>query len=98
MPTLNRLWYANYSVPSTTIPTEIGKLVSLTTLVLSNNHFVGNIPTELGRLTVLSDLHIAEPTLTLTCPQEVLDLTVATQIITPWIYTAWTATNPVWPE
>jgi hypothetical protein len=98
MPTLNRLWYANYSVPRTTIPTEIGKLVSLTTLVLSNNHFVGNIPTELGRLTNLSDLHIAEPALSLTCPQEVLDLKVATQIITPWIYTAWTATNPVWPE
>jgi hypothetical protein len=98
MPTLNRLWYSNYSVPRTTIPTEIGKLVSLTTLVLSNNNFVGNIPTELGRLTNLSELHIAEPALTLTCPQEVLDLKVATQIITPWIYTAWTVTNPVWPE
>jgi hypothetical protein len=78
MPNLEtfRLRY-NYKQNNTTIPTEIGNLVSLTKLEMYSNHFVGSIPSELGRLTRLSRLALHDHAdFDLTCPQEVLALNI----------------------
>ena len=82
MPNPKTLRYHDNLKTNTSIPTELGNLVSLKILDLKQNRFVGSIPTELGRLVNLTSLTIREYAgLDLTCPQEVLNLNLAELVV-----------------
>ena len=82
MPNLETLRYHDNDKTQTLIPAELGNLVSLKTLDLQRNRFVGSIPSELGQLTNLTSLTIREyADFDLTCPQEVLHLSIAKLVI-----------------
>ena len=82
MPNLKTLRYHDNLKTNTSIPTELGNLVSLKILDLKENRFVGSIPTELGRLVNLTSLTIREyANFDLTCPQEVLNLGLAELVV-----------------
>ena len=82
MPNLKTLRYHDNLKTNTSIPTELGNLVSLKILDLKQNRFVGSIPTELGRLVNLTSLTIREYAgLDLTSPQEVLNLNLAELVV-----------------
>ena len=57
------------------IPTEIGKLSSVTDINLSNNDLTGQIPSELGLLTKVDTITLSRNTLTGTIPTEFSSLT-----------------------
>lgn len=82
MPNLEGLCYHNNWKTNTLIPTELGNLVTLKTLDIRENQFVGNIPSELGRLVNLTSLTVIEyADFDLTCPQEVLDLNITKLVV-----------------
>ena len=54
-----------------TLPTEIGRLTSVTMLRLTYNGLTGSIPTELGLLTELSDLRLSQTSLSGSLPTEI---------------------------
>ncbi|TPX67598.1 hypothetical protein CcCBS67573_g07467 [Chytriomyces confervae] len=58
-----------------TVPTELGRLASLTWLSLNGNQLSGTIPTELGQLTGLTNLELNVNRLTGTIPTELGRLT-----------------------
>ncbi|KAG2689281.1 hypothetical protein I3760_09G132900 [Carya illinoinensis] len=53
---------------SGTVPSELGKLVNLGTLVLSSNNLSGNLPKELGGLKNLTDFRVNDNNLNGTIP------------------------------
>jgi len=53
------------------IPTEIGQLVNLNELYLSDNKLTGKIPTEIGQLVNLNDLYLHNNKLTGKIPTEI---------------------------
>ncbi|CAH1416318.1 unnamed protein product [Lactuca virosa] len=57
------------------IPTSLGEITSLITVILENNMFFGNIPAELGKLTNLSVLVLSANNLTGKLPEELNLLT-----------------------
>ncbi|GAY69421.1 hypothetical protein CUMW_271840 [Citrus unshiu] len=57
-----------------TIPSYLGNLSSLQTLVLSHNWFSGTIPKEIGNLTKLKELHLDHNKLQGEIPQEIGNL------------------------
>jgi Leucine-rich repeat (LRR) protein len=62
------LYYLNLTVK---IPTEIGQLVNLKYLSLSNNKLIGKIPTEIGQLDNLNKLYLNNNNLTGKIPTEI---------------------------
>jgi Leucine-rich repeat (LRR) protein len=63
-----------------TIPTEIGDLTSLVTLVLSDNKLSGSIPTQLQNLTSLATLNLDRNMLSGSIPPELGNLTNLTSL------------------
>eukprot|EP00526_Cylindrotheca_closterium_P003145 CAMPEP_0113652330 /NCGR_PEP_ID=MMETSP0017_2-20120614/27944_1 /TAXON_ID=2856 /ORGANISM="Cylindrotheca closterium" /LENGTH=1480 /DNA_ID=CAMNT_0000565161 /DNA_START=102 /DNA_END=4541 /DNA_ORIENTATION=- /assembly_acc=CAM_ASM_000147 len=63
-----------------TIPTEVGTLSALTSLLLSINGLSGTVPTEVGKLTALTDLRLNDNALSGTIPSEVGKLTALTDL------------------
>ncbi|MCK4344242.1 MAG: SBBP repeat-containing protein, partial [Bacteroidales bacterium] len=58
-----------------TIPTEIGNLINLTSLILNVNELSGSIPSEIGNLINLSQLVLSSNQLSCSIPSEIGNLT-----------------------
>lgn len=58
-----------------TLPSEIGNLVQLDTLILTNNNLTGSIPSEISELENLSVFHLDDNNLTGSIPDGVWNLT-----------------------
>ncbi len=63
-----------------TIPSELGRLSSLSLLALYNNNLTGSIPAELGDLRVLTTLNLYDNTLTGSIPTELGRLNTLTHL------------------
>ena len=63
-----------------TIPSELGNLSSLASLILRNNQLTGSIPSELGDLSTLTHLYLSSNRLTGTIPVELGDLSTLTHL------------------
>ena len=72
--------YLNDNALSGLIPTELGCLTSLETLILASNSLTGGIPTELGGLTSLTWLMLYNNSLTGGIPTELGGLTSLTTL------------------
>ncbi len=62
------------------IPTELGNLSALTSLILSLNQLTGSIPSELGNLTALTSLDLNSNQLTGSIPSELGNLSALTSL------------------
>jgi hypothetical protein len=78
MQDLKVLHLLNCKYTKPTIPTQLGRLVSLETLRMIDNNFSGSIPTELGLLSNLRTLELVEYSgdLDLALPEEVATLRI----------------------
>ncbi|CAI9279224.1 unnamed protein product [Lactuca saligna] len=65
---------------SGSIPTSLGKITSLVTVILENNKFFGTVPAELGNLTNLSVLVLSANNFTGKLPEELNRLTNLTEL------------------
>lgn len=57
-----------------TLPTQLGRMSSLTEMYLNGTHVSGTIPTEFGRLGALEELSVQDTLLTGTMPRQVCRL------------------------
>lgn len=74
MPKIFELWMDGTVLETTTIPTEIGLLKTLTSWSLSFCELEGTIPTQLGQLTTLDRMWLYQNKLTGTIPTELGNL------------------------
>lgn len=63
------------------IPTEMGQLLLLETLVLNENALTGAIPTELGQITTLQEVQLGNNQLTGNMPEEVCAVAADTALL-----------------